>query len=149
MLMLTLPLDSRLAPRRKATMVPCAAHRRGATLPETHGETPTATARGKASVAGIHYPRKARRVPWVNQVAKVVGEGPGASPCRGRPATLARDVADRINWDADSATLQLQIIPGLWDVFFGQREPGITRKSVARFNQPLNPEGPHGRLRRP
>jgi hypothetical protein len=33
--------------------------------------------------------------------------------------TLTRDVADQINWDADSATLQLQIIPGLWTVFLG------------------------------
>jgi hypothetical protein len=29
---------------------------------------------------------------------------------------LTRDVADKINWDADSTTLELQIIPGLWEV---------------------------------
>jgi hypothetical protein len=29
---------------------------------------------------------------------------------------LTRDVADKINWDADSATLELQIIPSVWEV---------------------------------
>jgi hypothetical protein len=29
---------------------------------------------------------------------------------------LTRDVADKINWHADSATLEPQLIPGLWEV---------------------------------
>lgn len=42
---------------------------------------------------------------------------------------LSKDVADKINWNEDESTLELQTIPGLWTTFLGNSSLGWPESS--------------------
>ncbi len=46
-------------------------------------------------------------------------------------AKLTNDVASKINWSLDTASLELNIIPGLWQVFLGNASLGLPQRGSA------------------